>query len=87
MVIACRNAFGVSPAQRLKTCWKCDGESPTWPAIASTEGWSRQRVEMNSIARLTVSVIGAGGRGVGLIEHDLVLTSCRGRARRTGSPA
>ena len=24
IVIACRNAFGVRPAHRLKTCWKCE---------------------------------------------------------------
>ena len=29
---------GVNPAQRLKTCWKCDGETPAWSATASMEG-------------------------------------------------
>ncbi len=34
MVTACRNAFGVSPAQRLKTCWKCEAERPTCSPVA-----------------------------------------------------
>ena len=50
-VMACRNALGVSPAQRRNTWCRCDGESPTWAAISSSEGWSRQRVGDDRRAR------------------------------------